>query len=166
MSSDPAAITEAIEQAEDAFEYAGFGQPDFEAGIDQGEEWKVQLTKGCRYLEAVRTLRSQDGFNGAVIELCFGAIERTLEGYLLWATNDSIEDFMDHTTVYDRIVQVGLLEAETADSLRALYRSNRTEHYYGGQVPTAQKENAMATLAEAIHDFTAEQIRGDAVCLC
>lgn len=166
MSSDPGAITEAIEQAEDAFEYAGFGQPDFEAGIDQDEEWKVQLTKGCRYLEAVRTLRRQDGFNGAVIELCFGAIERTLEGYLLWATNDSLTDFVDHTTVYDRIVQVGLLEEDTAEALQALYRSNRTEHYYGGQVPTTQKEDAMAALAEAIHEFAVDQIREPGVCLC
>lgn len=79
--SDPIAITDAIAAAEDGFDYAGYGRPDFEEGIDQTEEWTVQLTKGCRNLEAARTLRNQDGFNGAVIELCFGAIERTFEGY-------------------------------------------------------------------------------------
>ncbi len=100
MSSDPGAITDTIERAEDAFDYAGFGRPDFEDGIDQDDEWTVQLAKGCRNLDACRTLRDQDGFNGAVIELSFGAIERTLEGYLLWATNDSLEDYMDHATVY------------------------------------------------------------------
>lgn len=166
MSSDPEGVTGAIQRAEDAFENTGFGRPDFEAGIDRDEDWKTLLTKACRYLEALRTLRARDGFNGAVIELSFGAIERTFEAYLLWATNASIEDFMDHTAVYDRVVEAGLLEAETAESLRRLYGANRTEHYYGGRVPTTRKGSAMTELAEAIHDFTVGQIRTGGTCLC
>lgn len=166
MSSDPNAITEAIERAEDAFEYAGLGRPDFEDGIDQEETWTTQLTKACRYLEAVRVLRSRDGFCGAVVELCFGAIERTLEGYVLWAAEDSLEDFMDHTTVYDRVIEVGLFDPATADSLRELYGTNRTAHYYGGRVPTGQKADAMARLAEEIHEYTVDQLRHAGVCRC
>jgi hypothetical protein len=164
--SDPTDISAAIEAAEDSFEYAGFGRPDFEDGINQDEDWTIQLTKACRNLEAARTLRTHDGFNGAVIELCFGAIERTFEGYLLWATADSLEEYMDHETVYDRIVAVGLLEPDTADSLRELYGANGTEHYYGGRVPTTQKAESMYELAETIHAYTTDQMRGKNVCIC
>ncbi|QIO25384.1 DNA-binding protein (plasmid) [Haloarcula sp. JP-L23] len=159
-------MSEAIEAAEDSFEYAGYGQPDFEQGINQDDDWTIQLTKGCRNLEAARTLRSQDGFNGAVIELCFGAIERTFEGYLLWATDDSLEDYMDHEAVYERIVAVGLFESETAESLQELYGANRTAHYYGGRVPTTKKEESMYELAEKIHEYTTDQMRGNSVCIC
>lgn len=166
MSSDPNRIVEAIERAEDGFEYSVVGRPDFEEGIDQDEDWKTQLTKACRNLEACRSLRRQDGFNGAVIELCFGAIERTFEGYLLWTTDDTLVDYMDHETVYDRVVDVGLLESETARSLKELYGANRTEHYYGGRIPTTEKEEAMYELAESIHEYTTGEIRGGRVCIC
>jgi hypothetical protein len=77
--SDPNAVTGALETARDAFEYTGHGRPEFEVGIDRDEDWTVQPTKACRYLDACRTLRGRDGYNGACIELSFGAIERTVE---------------------------------------------------------------------------------------
>lgn len=73
---------------------------------------------------------------------------------------------MDHDTAYERVVAVGLLEADTAESLRALYRTNRTEHYYGGRVPTTAKEEAMYDLAVAVHEYASAQIRGNSVCIC
>lgn len=164
--SDPNRIVAGIDDAEDAFEYVTRGTPDFETGISQGEEWKTQLTKGCRYLESTRMLRSQDGFNGAVVELSFGAIERTLEAYLLWDTADDLSQFHDHETVYDRAAERGLFERETARRLKELYGRNRTEHYYGGSVPTQQEADAMFELATDVHDFVADQIRVGGVCTC
>lgn len=166
MSSDPNHVVEAIERAEDGFGYAAAGRPDFEHGIDREEDWKTQLTKACRNLDACRALRRQDGFNGAVVELCFGAIERTFEGYLLWATDDTLADYVDHEAAYDRIADVGLLERDTAQSLAELYGANRTEHYYGGRIPTTEKEAAMFELAESIHEFAVGEIRGGTVCVC
>lgn len=165
MSNDPNAVTDALGRAEDAFEYRGRATVEFEDGVEHDEEWRTQLTKGCRYLEACRVLRREDGFNGAVVELCFGAIERTVEAYVLWDTGDDLRDFRDHEAVYDRAAARGLLDRETADGLRALYRANRTDHYYGGAVPTAEKEAAMYELAETVHGYVAAQFRDEA-CRC
>lgn len=164
--SDPDAVTKALSTAENAFEYRGHGRPVFETGIDQDEEWTTQLTKACRYLEAVRALRELDGFNGAVVELCFSATERSLEGYVLWSTDDDIEEYHDHTAIYDRIADVGLFTRQTAADLGELYDLNRTEHYYGELVPTQQKEDAMYRLADEIHGYVTEQIGEGSVCQC
>jgi hypothetical protein len=166
MESDPNAVTDAIDRATDAFEYRSRGTVEFEAGVEQDSQWQTQLTKACRYLEACRTLRRADGFDGAVVELCFGAVERTLEAYVLQDTDDDLADFRDHEAVYDRATQRGLFERETAAALQDLYRTNRTEHYYGGAVPTAGKADAMYGLAEAIHEYVTGQIRTGGVCLC
>lgn len=166
MRNDPNAVTDAIERAADAFEYRGRAAVEFEDGIVQETEWKTQLTKGCRYLEACRALRRNDGFDGAVVELSFGAVERTLEAYVLWDTDDSLADFRDHETVYDRAAQRGLFDRETTEALQDLYGANRTEHYYGGLVPTDEKADATYELAEAVHEYVADQIRSGFVCLC
>lgn len=164
--SDPARIIECVEHAEDAFEYVGQGEPDFEDSINQGEDWKKQLTKACRYLESVRVLRAEDGFNGAVVELCFGAVERTLEAYMIWNTDDTIEDYQDHEAVYNRAAEQGLFTRETAANLKEIYHDNRTDHYYGAFVPTQQKEDAMYDLAECIHHFVKDQIQEGSICVC
>jgi len=166
MGSDPNAVTAAIDRAANAFEYRGRGAVEFETGIDQESQRKTQLTKSCRCLEACRALRGVDGFAGAVVELCFGAVERTLEAYVLWDTDDDLTDFHDHEAIYDRATQRGLFESETTTALADLYRTNRTEHYYGGAVPTAGKADAMYELAEAIHEYVTGQIRTGGVCLC
>ncbi|MFW5919494.1 MAG: DNA-binding protein [Halanaeroarchaeum sp.] len=164
--SDPTHVTDALDSAEDAFEFVGHGVAEFENGIDGTADWKTQLTKACRYLEACRVLRSKDGFSGAVIELCFGAIERTLEAYLLWETGDDLDQYHDHEAMYDRVAERGLFSIDTAENLKQLYATNRTEHYYGGLVPTHQKESAMIELAEAIHRYVPEQISDEDVCRC
>jgi len=48
-------------------------------------------------LEVVDTLQSQDGYYTAVIEVCFGAIERSIEAYALMMTKRyGFQDFQDH----------------------------------------------------------------------
>ncbi|MFP8958897.1 DNA-binding protein [Natrialbaceae archaeon A-CW3] len=162
----PAEIAENLQQAEDAFEYIGQGRPRFETEIDQGEEWKTQLTKACRYLESARVLRAEDGFHGSVIELCFSSIERTIEAYLLWTTGDTIEHFRNHEAAYDRAADQGLFERSMASNLKGLYSDNRTGHYYGVQIPTQQKEDAMYALSESIHRYVTELIQERGICIC
>lgn len=164
--SDPGYVTDPLSDAEDAFEYTGREKPTPERGIDQDEEWTTQLTKACRYLAACRFLRSQDGFNGAVIELSFGAIERSLEGYLLQDTNDDIEAYQDHEFVYERAGDRGLFTRDTAQRLMDLYGANRPEHYYGKRSPTQEKEAAMYELAEGVHRHVISNIGDSSVCIC
>ena len=100
-SSDPVAVLTALDRAQDAFDMVGRGQAAFEDGISADEDWKTQLTKACRLLEVVDTLQSQDGYYTAIIEVCFGAIERPIEAYALAMTDDTLQDFQDHQFSFD-----------------------------------------------------------------
>ncbi|MFC7078326.1 DNA-binding protein [Haloarcula halophila] len=164
--SDPAAVLEALERAQDAFEMVGRGRTEFEEGISADADWETQLTKACRLLEVVDTLQSQDGYYTAVIEVCFGAIERSIEAYALSMTNDTLQDFQDHQFSYQRAHQIGLFEKQTAEEMKDLYSENRTESYYGGGRPTKEQARAMTELATAVHQFVVDQIREGGVCLC
>jgi len=164
--SDPAPVLAALDRAEDAFEMVGRGRAEFEEGISPDADWETQLTKACRLLEVVDTLQAQDGYYTAVIEVCFGAIERSIEAYALSMTGDTLDDFQDHQFSYDRAQQIGLFERDTAEGMKSLYSENRTESYYGGGRPTAEQAAAMTDLATAVHEFSVSQIREGGVCLC
>ena len=141
--SDPTAVLTALDRAQDAFEMIGRGRTAFEDGISADEDWKTQLTKACRLLAVVDTLQSQDGYHTAVIEVCFGAIERSIEAYALAMTNDTLQDFQDHQFSYERAHQIGLFERETAEAMKDLYSEHRTESYYGGGVPQESKRQPL-----------------------
>jgi hypothetical protein len=164
--SDPNAVLDALEEAQDAFELVGDGRPRFEEGLSADEDWKTQLTKACRLLEVVDVLQTQDGYHTAVIEVCFGALERSIEAYAIAMTNDNLADFQDHEFGYERAHEIGLLERETARAMKTLYEDNRTESYYGGGRPTERQAMAMVELAGAVHEFTVDQIREGGVCRC
>ena len=164
--SDPNAILTALERAEDAFEEVGHGLPHYEEGIESSGDWKTQLTKACKLLEVASVLEEQNGYYTAVIELCFGSIERSIEAYAVAMAGDEIEDFRDHEYSYERAHQVGLFEVETAEAMRDLYGENRTESYYGGGRPTDRQASAMSDLAREVHHFVTNQIREGGVCVC
>jgi hypothetical protein len=54
-----------------------------ETGLEVDSAELLQLRKGCRLLAAANTLIGENGYHTVVIEASFGAIERTLQFYLL-----------------------------------------------------------------------------------
>jgi hypothetical protein len=164
--SDPTSVLAALERAQDVFEMVGRGRTEFEDGISADADWETQSTKACRLLEVVDTLQAQDGYYTAVIEVCFGAIERSVEAYALSMTTDTLQDFRDHQFSYERAHQIGLFERQTTTEMKNLYNENRTESYYGGGRPTEEQAEAMTELAIAVHQFAVSQIREGGVCLC
>lgn len=163
--SDPNAITDALAVAIDAFNEEGHGVPTYEDTIDTGDDWTAQLTKGCTLLRVVERIGG-DGYYTATIELCFGAIERSIEAYALAESRDELQDFHDHTYCYDRASELALLSRSTTDELEGLFTENRTDSYYGGRRPTKAQADAMRSLAREIHDHVRNQIRGGSPCLC
>jgi hypothetical protein len=163
--SDPNAITDALAAATDAFNEEGYGVPAREAEIDPDTDWKTQLTKACRLLAAVDQIDEQ-GFYTATIELCFGATERSVEAFVLAEGGDDLNDFHDHTYCYDRAAALGLLSATTAETLRELYDTNRTDSYYGGQRPTERQADTMRQLSRRVHTYVTDQLREGGVCIC
>ena len=163
--SDPNAIRDALTAATDAFNEEGYGVPTREAEIDPDADWKTQLTKACRLLATVDHIAGE-GFYTATIELCFGATERSVEAFALAEGGDTIDDFHDHTSCYDRAHDLGLLSSTTTDSLRQLYETNRTDSYYGEQRPTERQADTMRHLSRSVHTYVTDQIREGGVCIC
>lgn len=163
--SDPNDITGALDAAIDAFNEEGHGMPTPEEAINCDEDWTAQLTKGCKLLHLAEK-SVIDGYDTAIIELCFGAVERSLEAYALAEGGDTLRDFHDHTKCYTRAADLGLLSRPTSKRLRQLYDNNRTDSYYGGYRPTQEQAAAMRDLARAIHIHAIKQIREDGICVC
>lgn len=163
---DPNAILDALERTEDAFDEVGHGIPPREEGIESGGGWKTQLTKACKLLEVAAVLRARNGYYTAVIELSFGAIERSIEAFVVATGGDEVADFRDHEYSYERAHQVGLFEEETATAMMDCYGENRTDSYYGGGRPTGPQATATVDLAREVHEFVVGQLREGGVCVC
>jgi hypothetical protein len=162
--NDPGNLTDAVKDAQEAFRHAS-GAPEEGLG-GESDTAVLQLKKACRLLEAGRTLRQQNGYHTAIVELSFGAIERSFEFYALAHSSDTIGDFMDHTYAYDRAFELGVISANLRDDYRSLYDENRTESYYGDRQVTEQEATAMFRLAEDTHEFLREHPRDHYNCLC
>jgi len=70
----------------------GHGIPVREPDIETADNWKTQLTKGCRLLTVVKELEGS-GYYIATVELCFGIIERSLEAFAMVEGGDTLRDF-------------------------------------------------------------------------
>lgn len=93
--SDPQNILNALDNAVDAFNEAGYGIPDYEPDIERSDDWEIQLTKGCKLRSAASYLADRNQHT-AVIELSFGVIERSFEALALAEGGDDLQDFHDH----------------------------------------------------------------------
>lgn len=164
--SDPNAVREALDAAVDAFNEEGYGIPTREPEIDTNADWKTQLTKGCRLLAAVEEIEGD--YYTAIVELCFGIIERSLEAFAIAEGGDELRDFQtdSHDRCYDRAARFGLFTRELMRELKDLYGDNRTDSYYGGRHPTKRQAETMHRLSSEIHRHVTNQIREGGVCSC
>lgn len=163
--SDPDRLQEALDAARDSFEHA-HGAPNFEPDINASRDAtgaEVQIQKACRLRFVATILQEEGAYFGSVLEHAFATIERSLEGYLIAFAGYEVEDFRDHSTVYDRARRQVPLDADTIDTLEALYHDRRTEHYYGTTVTTEGQAVTMLTAATVLHEhivqFEPELIR-------
>lgn len=165
--SDPNAVREALDVAVEAFNEEGYGIPIREPAIDADADWKTQLTKGCQLLAVVEEIEGR-GYYTAVVELCFGIVERSLEAFAIAEGGDELRDFQtdSHGRCYDRAARFGLFTRELAHELKILYGDNRTDSYYGGRHPTKRQAKSMHRLAREIHRHVTDQLREGGVCTC
>lgn len=161
---DPDVLVEAVENAQEEFEY---GRGAVESGLEDVESDAMgQLRKACRLLAAADTLRTANGYHTAVVELSFGAIERSFEFYVLTQSADTLRDFDDHTYAYQRAFELGVVSRDLRDDYRALYGGYRTESYYGGRTASENEAAAMVDLATATHEFLRDHPAGHYDCVC
>jgi hypothetical protein len=167
--SDPIALLEGIEAAEDAFSHAS-GRPTFEPEINSGadaDEGEVQIQKACRLLWLAHEIDTLGEYYGAILEHSFIVIEHTLQGYLLVMTGIDPTELRDHESPYDFAKGRVPLEGDTIDSLKRLYDARRTSHYYGTTVTTAEQAERMRTVSKLVHGhIVAFDAELEQYCLC
>jgi hypothetical protein len=137
-----------------------------ETGLDVDDSALLQLRKACRLLEAAASLREQNGYYTIIIEASFGAIERTLQFYLLDNGALHEEDFVTHENVYRMAESVGLYNQNFRDKLLGLWRNNRSRTYYREGVGSAKSATLMLELARGIHDHVLQLAGEKHECLC
>ena len=137
-----------------------------ETGLDVDDPEMLQLRKGCRLLEAATQLIEENGYYTVVIETSFGAIERTLQFYLL--ENDFLhpDEYIDHQAVYEESHEAGIYNQEFRDKLVALWRNNRSRSYYREGVGSQKRAEKLLELAEAIHEHVLQLAGKRHECIC
>lgn len=111
-------------------------------------------------------LQASDSYHTSVVELSFGAIERTIQYYALAKTTDTVDDFQDHESVYERGAELTLYSEDTMEQLLDLWRTNRSAAYYRDTVATAAQAEAMLTLAEELHRSIRDFAQVTHQCVC
>lgn len=162
MSDDPGDVVEALSAASDAFERGGTP----EEGLAELSDEEAQLKKACRLIAAGQTLQNQNGYHTAVVELAFGAIERSFEFYAIAMSDDAVYDFMDHEYAYQRAFELGVISEVLQEDFQALYNENRAASYYSGRAVTAEQAEAMLELAATVHGFLRDHPLEHFGCLC
>lgn len=164
MTEDDGRVVTALEEAERRFRDVR-GQT-HEAELDPTQPALTQLRKACRLLDACRVLRTHDGYHTSVIELSFGAIERTIQFYILDSTTDTLGAYQRHEAVYERGAELNLYSMTVKDQLLQLWRENRSATYYRNTVATAEQADAMFTLAVELHRSVCERAQQAHECRC
>lgn len=162
MSDDPQNVETGLDKASETFEVGGTP----EEGLADVSDENAQLRKACRLITAAKTLREQNGYHTAIVELAFGAIERSFEFYAIAMGGDSVRDFMDHEYAYRRVFELGAVSSEMKEDFQALYNENRAASYYSGRTVTAEQAEAMLALAVESHEFLRDHPRSHFGCLC
>lgn len=137
-----------------------------EAGLDVDGTALLQLRKACRLIETARHLEEEDRYYTVVVETSFGAIERTLQFYLL--ENDFLrpDEYVDHRTVYERSLEAGLYGEEFGEKLLELWRNNRSRSYYREGAATEARAEKMLELATAVHRHVLRMTGESHECTC
>jgi hypothetical protein len=137
-----------------------------ESGLDVDDPALLQLRKSCRLLSVIAALQRQNGYYTLVIEASFGAIERTIQFYLLANGYLDEDDFVDHGRVYELGTVAGLYDDAFREKLERLWRNNRSRTYYREGIGTEAGAERMAALAEAIHVHVLQLAGASHECYC
>jgi len=152
-----------LSAAEEAFRHGGQSH---EAGLDVSSAELVQLRKACRLLSGAQDLVA-DGYYTLTIEAAFTSIERSLLFWLIAEGNhDPSQPPGSHTTAIKRSAEAGYITEEVATKLEELWRNNRAQTYYQDGIATAERAEALLSLAVEIHSQVLNLAGYRHECLC
>ncbi|ADB63093.1 hypothetical protein Htur_4275 (plasmid) [Haloterrigena turkmenica DSM 5511] len=139
---------------------------DVEPGLDVEDAALLQLRKACRLLAGAEALHDA-AYYTLVIEASFVAIERTVEFRLLERGTMEPDDLPGtHPGVYREAAAVGIFSEPAAEDLADLWRNHRAKTYYQDGLASAERAQAMYTLASEIHAFVIGRSSQGHECRC
>jgi hypothetical protein len=115
---DNSQIEDTLDEASTEFR-RGASNP--EIGLDVDDPALLQLRKSCRLLDAIQSLREQNGHYTLIIEAAFASIERTIQFYLLEKGYIGQDEFVDHRKVYQLGENAALYGSDFRDKLVGLW---------------------------------------------
>lgn len=142
----------------------GSGKP--ETGLEVDDPALLQLRKSCRMLEAVQSLREQNGYYTVIIEASFASIERSIQFYLQENGYIREDEFVDHRKVYELGENAALYTTDLKEKLIQLWENNRSRTYYREGVGTEKSARLMVELAEEIHRHILQLAGQSHECIC
>lgn len=137
-----------------------------ETGLDVDDAVLLQLRKSCRLIDAVESLRQQNGYYTVVIEGSFASIERSLQFYLLENGYVEEDEYVDHETVYRLGRNAGLYSDDFLGRLLELWQNHRSRTYYREGVGSEDTAGLMLHLAEQIHSHVLQLAGESHECVC
>jgi hypothetical protein len=137
-----------------------------ETGLDVDDPDLLQLRKSCRLLQAVESLRQQNGYYTVIIEVSFASIERTLQFYLQNNGYIHEDEYVNHEKVYELGKNAGLYDDNFLDKLTRLWENNRSRTYYREGVGSERTADLMVELAEQIHHYALQMASESHECIC
>ena len=152
-----------LEESLELFEQHG---GEIEEGLDTDDMELLQLRKACRLLEAASFLEDENGYYTVIIEASFGAIERTIQFYLLQTGLLHEDEYVTHDAVYERGFEAGLYGEKFKEKLTGLWRNNRSKTYYREGVGTEERAEVMLKIACSIHDYVLQLAGEKHECIC
>ncbi|WP_126664296.1 hypothetical protein [Haloterrigena salifodinae] len=156
-------IEQLISNAQAAFDRR---PADVEPGLDVADAALLQLRKACRLLAGAEALHDA-AYYTLVIEASFVAIERTVEFRLLERGTMEPDDLPGtHPGVYREAAAVGIFSEPAAEDLADLWHNHRAKTYYQDGFASAERAQAMYTLASEIHAFVIGRSSQGHECRC
>jgi len=129
------------------------------------EPGRLQHRKACRLLAAGDRLLA-DGYYTVVVEVGFGAVERSIQHYLYRVDATTRDDYLSHERVYERGREAGLYDREFEETLTYLWPTNRSRTYYREGVGTETRARRMLALAAGVHEHVVGLAGREHDCVC
>lgn len=155
-------VIRALTEAQNAFQKV-MRQDD--SVLDEGDtfefevhanQWKISWEKGTRAIELATDIKDR-GYYTTSIELCFYAMERAVEAWVM--KRKEIRGFrVKHGEVFDIACENGLISKELLDKLMNLWKSYRADQYYRPYVPSRKSAEAMLKAAKVVTEFMDERL--------
>lgn len=156
------ASSDELRASQQAFNRRGTVEP----GLDVEADALLQLRKACRILDGIRALRTIDRHHTLVVEGTFGALERTVQFYVVDRGVAESAAMQSHEETFTYGTKAGLISDSTRDELVELWKNHRNGTYYQEERATAEQAGMMLAHAACLNEHVPTLAGRKHDCIC